>query len=159
MRPAMRDVRMAVGHEAIYASTSTAPPTRCSTGPGEATATWSGGSRGPAARSRAGGRADLIAAPRLIELCFQTAGVFELGTDRAGWRCPPTSTGSSASPARTHRARCWPSSIRARTATAVDAGVVDEEGHVSVRLEGYRTIELPGALAAEALEPIRAAMS
>jgi hypothetical protein len=40
----------------------------------------------------------------------------------------------------------------------VDAEVVDEAGRVRVRLEGYRTIELPGGLDAAALAPIRAAM-
>jgi hypothetical protein len=36
--------------------------------------------------------------------------------------------------------------------------VIDETGRVRVRLEGYRTIELPGDVDAEALAPIRAAM-
>jgi hypothetical protein len=40
----------------------------------------------------------------------------------------------------------------------VDADVVDEGGRVRMRLEGYRTIELPGAVDAEALDPIRSAM-
>ena len=40
----------------------------------------------------------------------------------------------------------------------VDAEVVDEDGRVRVRLEGYRTIELPGGVDAEALAPLRAAM-
>ena len=42
--------------------------------------------------------------------------------------------------------------------SAIDARVVDQAGHVRVRLEGYRTIELPGSLDSEALEPIRSAM-
>ena len=41
----------------------------------------------------------------------------------------------------------------------MDARVVDEAGNVRVMLQGYRTIELSGALDAEALEPIRSAMS
>jgi hypothetical protein len=41
---------------------------------------------------------------------------------------------------------------------AVDAEVVDKSGHVRVRLEGYRTIELPGEIGAEFLAPIRSAM-
>jgi hypothetical protein len=40
----------------------------------------------------------------------------------------------------------------------VDAEVVDESGRVRVRLEGYRTIELPGGVDEDALAPIRAAM-
>ena len=40
-----------------------------------------------------------------------------------------------------------------------DADVVDEDGRVRVRLEGYRTIELPGGLDADALAPLRDAMA
>jgi hypothetical protein len=40
----------------------------------------------------------------------------------------------------------------------VDAEVVDSTGRVRVRLEGYRTIELPGGVDEDALAPIRAAM-
>ena len=38
--------------------------------------------RRPAGRPRAAGERDTEFVPRLIELCFQTAGVWELGTDR-----------------------------------------------------------------------------
>ena len=48
----------------------------------------------------------------------------------------------------------------ARAATAsVDADVVDGDGRVVLRLEGYRTIELPGGPGADDLAPIREAMS
>ena len=40
----------------------------------------------------------------------------------------------------------------------MDAEVVDEAGRVRVRLEGYRTIELPGEIDPTALAPIQAAM-
>jgi hypothetical protein len=40
----------------------------------------------------------------------------------------------------------------------VDAQVVDENGRVRVRLEGYQTIELPGGVDAATLAPIQAAM-
>jgi hypothetical protein len=43
--------------------------------------------------------------------------------------------------------------------SAVDARVLDEGGNVRVMLQGYRTIELSDAPDAEALEPIRSAMS
>ncbi len=99
-----------------------------------------------------------IAAPRLIELCFQTAGVWELGT-----------TGRMALPTHIDRVIRYagadaPGQLLAvvhprEDGSAVDARVVDEAGNVRVMLQGYRTIELPGALDAEALEPIRSAMS
>jgi hypothetical protein len=40
-----------------------------------------------------------------------------------------------------------------------DAEVVDAAGHVHLRLEGYRTIELPGGFDPDALGPIRTAMA
>jgi Polyketide synthase dehydratase len=95
--------------------------------------------------------------PRLIELCFQTAGVWELGN-----------AGRMALPTRVERVvrfagadapgRLW-AVVRPREGDGgIDAEVVDEAGRVRVRLVGYRTTELPGGLAAEALAPIRAAM-
>jgi acyl transferase domain-containing protein/NAD(P)-dependent dehydrogenase (short-subunit alcohol dehydrogenase family)/acyl carrier protein len=95
--------------------------------------------------------------PRLIELCFQTAGVWELGT-----------AGRMALPTRVERAvryadadapgALWAVVTPRDGGDAVDAEVVDESGRVRVRLEGYRTIELPGGVDADALAPIRAAM-
>ncbi len=95
--------------------------------------------------------------PRLIELCFQTAGVWELGN-----------AGRMALPTRVERVmrfagadapgRLWAVVTPLEGDAGVDAEVVDEAGRVRVRLVGYRTVELPGGLAAEALAPIRAAM-
>ncbi|MGA2321079.1 MAG: SDR family NAD(P)-dependent oxidoreductase [Solirubrobacteraceae bacterium] len=95
--------------------------------------------------------------PRLIELCFQTAGIWELGR-----------TGRMAVPTRVERVmrfvgadapgRLWAVVSPREGGGGVDAEVVDEAGRVRVRLEGYRTIELPGAIDAEALAPIRTAM-
>jgi hypothetical protein len=95
--------------------------------------------------------------PRLIELCFQTAGVWELGT-----------AGRMALPTRVERVVRYagadaPGELSAIVTPrgdgdGVDAEVVDAAGNLRLRLEGYRTIELPGALDADALEPIRTAM-
>jgi hypothetical protein len=93
--------------------------------------------------------------PRLIELCFQTAGMWEIGT-----------TGRMALPMHVDRI------IRYRTTKkpgplwavvtprdgAADADIVDATGRVRMRLEGYRTSELPGELDAATVEPIRSAM-
>jgi KR domain-containing protein/polyketide synthase-like dehydratase family protein/polyketide synthase family protein len=93
--------------------------------------------------------------PRLIELCFQTAGVWELGT--AGRLALPMhidrvlSYGEPESPGR-----LW-AVVHPREHDA-DADVVDEQGRVVVRLEGYRTIELPGLIDPAALAPLKAAM-
>ncbi len=93
--------------------------------------------------------------PRLIELCFQTAGVFELGTE-----------GRMALPTHVDRVTRYagaddPGHLFAvvnHRPEGVDAEVVDEHGRVRIRLEGYRTIELPGGVDEAALAPIRAAM-
>jgi NAD(P)-dependent dehydrogenase (short-subunit alcohol dehydrogenase family) len=100
--------------------------------------------------------------PRLIELCFQTAGVWELGT-----------TGRMALPTHVDRVRIYPSADEAGPLWAVvrrrptaspedvltlDAEVVDRHGRVRLVLEGYRTIALPGAVDSEALAPITAAL-
>jgi len=95
-------------------------------------------------------------APRLIELCFQTAGVWELSTrDRYAL---PSSVG---------RVRAieppW-GAILTATVTAngdgseFDAEVVGQDGTVYVILEGYRTVELPGAAEAQDLSAFKAAM-
>jgi len=94
-------------------------------------------------------------APRLLELCFQTAGVWELGT--AGRMALPTHVD------RVSRFASRPAEGRLCAVVTpreggADADVVDEAGNVHVRLEGYRTIELPGGVEADALEPIRIAM-
>ncbi len=94
--------------------------------------------------------------PRLIELCFQTAGVGELGThgkmalplhvDRVS-RLRPGNGGRLTAVARTREED-----------GAVDAYVVDDEGNLYVTLTGYRTIELPGGIDPERLAPLQAAM-
>ena len=103
------------------------------------------------------GERDTEFVPRLIELCFQTAGVLELGT-----------TGRLALPAHVDRViryagadepgRLFAMVSNREDGDGVDAEVVDETGRVRVRLEGYRTIELPGGVDEDALAPIRAAM-
>jgi len=95
--------------------------------------------------------------PRLIELCFQTAGVYELGT--AGRMGLPTHVdrvihfpGDDSGPA-------WAVVIPRDGGEGLDAEVVDESGRVRVRLEGYRTIELPGPTGEDVLKPLREAMT
>jgi hypothetical protein len=94
--------------------------------------------------------------PRLIELCFQTAGVWELGT--AGRMALPTHVDRVVRYAGADApGRLW-AVVTPRDGGALDAEVVDEDGRIRVRLEGYRTIELPGRLDEDALAPIRTAM-
>jgi hypothetical protein len=94
--------------------------------------------------------------PRLIELCFQTAGMYELGVD-----------GRFGLPAKIGRVQKLrePSITKARLYTVVrhndggpgfDADVVDESGEVYLRLQDYQTAELPGAAEAAPIDPIKA---
>jgi NADP-dependent 3-hydroxy acid dehydrogenase YdfG len=98
----------------------------------------------------------LVTAPRLLELCFQTAGVLELG--RAGRMALPT---------HADRVVVFPGAGEGEGVTAVvtpgddgavDAVVLGPEGRVWLRLEGYRTIELPAGVDDAALAPLRAAV-
>jgi acyl transferase domain-containing protein/NAD(P)-dependent dehydrogenase (short-subunit alcohol dehydrogenase family)/acyl carrier protein len=98
--------------------------------------------------------------PRILELAFQTAGIWELAT-----------VGRLALPAAFDRLVVPPkrpaptgrvlASVRAHGATdtgsAFDAVVSDEAGAVLLQLEGYRTIPLPWSVDEGLLGPLRAA--
>ncbi|MGZ4665503.1 MAG: SDR family NAD(P)-dependent oxidoreductase, partial [Frankiaceae bacterium] len=98
-----------------------------------------------------------VAEPRLIELCFQTAGIEEMGT-----------TGKMGLPAHIDRIH-FPAHADAGDALVAeadpsgdgvfDARVVDTSGRVLVRLTGYRTAVLPGDVDNALLGPLRAAMT
>ena len=100
----------------------------------------------------------LVVAPRLVELCFQTAGVLEIGA-----------TGRMGLPRQVRRLRILRAGAEAGERTLValvqpredgsfDALVADQAGDVYLRLEGYRTVALPTALPADALRPFAAAV-
>jgi NAD(P)-dependent dehydrogenase (short-subunit alcohol dehydrogenase family) len=96
-------------------------------------------------------------APRLVELCFQTAGVRELGT--IGRMALPTHVDRVQQFAGVEEAGPLWAVVRPRDGDdGVDAEVVGPDGRARVRLEGYRTIELPGGLDPQVLEPIRSAI-
>jgi len=97
----------------------------------------------------------LVMQPRLIELCFQTAGVWELGT-----------SGRHGLPARIDRvtvAGAEGAQLNQFTAVVTphgdgfDAAVVDGEGRIQVQLEGYRTVLLPNGPEADLLKPFQGA--
>ncbi|MEO1064352.1 MAG: SDR family NAD(P)-dependent oxidoreductase [Actinomycetota bacterium] len=99
--------------------------------------------------------APLTSAPRWLELCFQTAGVWEIGT-----------TGTMALPMHLDRVTLGEPAVGAEVTSAVvpgedgsgsDAVVVDGDGRVRLRMEGYRTIALPGSMDDELVAPLRAA--
>ncbi len=94
--------------------------------------------------------------PRLIELCFQTAGIWEMGTTgRMGLpshvQDVSSSNGHSKREGRLY-AVVTPHSERRN----FDAEVVDAAGKLYVRLNGYSTAALPAGLDAESLKPLQA---
>jgi acyl transferase domain-containing protein/NAD(P)-dependent dehydrogenase (short-subunit alcohol dehydrogenase family)/acyl carrier protein len=93
----------------------------------------------------------LIASPRLIEFCFQTAGVWEIGTlQRMGlpahidevrfWRAPDSYEGLVAI------------AHRASTEESFDARVIDASGNRVLEIIGYRTVALPNTVSMEAFK-------
>jgi len=101
----------------------------------------------------------LLAAPRLIELCFQTAGLWEIGNhNRMGlpqyveqltWsRAPEAANGP-------FFAVVTPDDKRG----TFDAEVVDSHGNRYVRMSGYRTAALPNGVDGASLRGLQAVMA
>jgi acyl transferase domain-containing protein len=103
--------------------------------------------------------ADLPAriAPRLIELCFQTAGIWEMGIEsRMGLpqHIDRVSLLSETPPGARVYAVVLP-----KTERGFDAEIIDEQGNCYLRLEGYRTVAVPAALDADRVKALHDAMS
>jgi NADP-dependent 3-hydroxy acid dehydrogenase YdfG len=98
------------------------------------------------------------AAPRLVELCFQAAGLWEAG--REGRLALPTHVGRLVVTGAAGEDAAAPLVASARPgADGFDCVVTDAEGSVIVQLEGYRTIALPQELAEDVRAPLGAVMS
>jgi hypothetical protein len=103
-----------------------------------------------------------LMAPRLIELCFQTAGLWEMSAQ-----------GSMGLPQHIDRISSSlllgapePSDVRlyavvssGQSRGSFDAEVVDAKGNRYLHLSGYRTVAVPGVVDAERLKALQAAMS
>ena len=100
-----------------------------------------------------------LMAPRLIELCFQSAGLWEMGVQgRMGLpqhidrvcllRAPELADGRLYGLVTSHPDR-----------GSFDVEVVDTTGNRYVHVSGYRTVALPSGVAAEPLKKLQAAMS
>ncbi|MGB5658157.1 MAG: SDR family NAD(P)-dependent oxidoreductase [Thermoanaerobaculia bacterium] len=99
----------------------------------------------------------VLMAPRLIELCFQTAGLWEIGqTGRLGlpWRVESVSTHRSAEAAQGRVMAV----VQPRSDGSFDAKVVDQKGHLLANLTGYRTAETPVAVGEGVLARLRSAL-
>jgi hypothetical protein len=101
-------------------------------------------------------------APRLVELCFQVAGLWEAG--REGRLALPAHVDrlrvvgdvTAGAPAAGTVAVAVPS---AGADGCFDCHVLDPEGRVLLRVEGYRTIPLPGGLTDEVRAPLHRVMA
>jgi hypothetical protein len=100
-----------------------------------------------------------FAVPRLIELCFQTAGLWEMGVQ-----------GRMGLPLHIDQVRIWRTAEQAEgrlfavvtpnpDAGSFDAEVLDTTGNRYVHLRGYRTVALPNAVGAEPLKNLQAVMA
>ena len=100
-----------------------------------------------------------LVAPRLIELCFQTAGLWELGVQ-----------GRMGLPQHVHEVRLdrSPELAEGRLYATVtpdpnnggfDVEVIDAAGNRYLHLTGYRTVALPNGVYAEALRELQSIMS
>jgi hypothetical protein len=87
-----------------------------------------------------------LIAPRLIELCFQTAGVWQIRQQQT--MALPLAIGS----VTTYRQEYETTGRVYAIVEAVNGGeefnaqVVDDSGNVYVTLTGYRTVTLPGVV-------------
>ena len=98
------------------------------------------------------------AAPRLIELCFQAAGLWEVG--REGRMALPTHVTRAVVLGSAGEAAEGPLTVTAQQGPeGFDCIVTDAAGAVLVRLEGYRTVTLPQPLADDVQAPIRTVMA
>ena len=84
----------------------------------------------------------VLAAPRLIELCFQAAGLWEAG--REGRMALPTHVDRVVVLDPAGESGDGPLVVAARQGeSGFECTVTGPSGNVAVRLEGYRTVELP----------------
>jgi NAD(P)-dependent dehydrogenase (short-subunit alcohol dehydrogenase family) len=98
-----------------------------------------------------------VAAPRLVELCFQTAGIWELAS--SGRMALPRHVDSVEVLGQPCNGGSVLALVHTNGSSRFDADVIDDVGHVIVRLRGYETVQLPDVPDATVLEPLRAAMS
>jgi Polyketide synthase dehydratase/KR domain len=100
-----------------------------------------------------------LMAPRLIELCFQTAGLWEMGTQgRMGLPLHIDRVSSFLTPdAADTRLYAVVTSDQAHG--SFDAEIVDAKGNRYLQLGAYRTVAAPNAVDAQGLKALQAAMS
>ncbi|HEY3355538.1 MAG TPA: SDR family NAD(P)-dependent oxidoreductase, partial [Polyangia bacterium] len=102
---------------------------------------------------------ETLLSPRAIELCLQTAGVYEIGaTGRLALPAAIDRIIAHAAPPRSATLRAEVTPRTGAGGLSFDARVCDLEGRVYLELNGYRTSALPAGLPDELVEPLRAAV-
>jgi hypothetical protein len=99
----------------------------------------------------------LLTSPRLTEQCFQTAGIWEIGT--TGQMALPMRVGRVIPTAGGEPAGALHTVVRPLDDGGFEATAVDADGRSVLRLEGYSTVQLPGALSDDEVAPLRRAMT
>jgi hypothetical protein len=100
-----------------------------------------------------------LAAPRLIELCFQTAGLWEIGTqNRMGLPLHVHQVSWARSPELAH-GRLYAVVTPDEKRGSFDAEVVDTSGNWYVRLTGYRTVAMADGVDGRPLQALQKAGS
>jgi len=100
-----------------------------------------------------------LVAPRLIELCFQTAGVWEMGAQgRMGLPQHIDYVSLSKVASEPVESRLYAVVTPNLQEGSFDAEVVDAKGNCYLRLGAYRTVTVPGTIDREKLKPLQAAM-
>jgi hypothetical protein len=100
-----------------------------------------------------------LMAPRLIELCFQTAGLWELGVQgRMGLPQHLHEVRLERSPALAE-GRLYATVMPDPNNGGFDVDVIDETGNRYVHLSGYRTVALPRGADSQALATLQDVMS
>ena len=100
-----------------------------------------------------------VMAPRLIELCFQTAGIWEMGLQsRMGLPQHVDRVSLFRSPGLAE-SRLYAVVTPNEEQSSFAAEVLDQKGNCYLRLSGYKTVALPQSIEAARLEPLHAVMS
>ena len=100
-----------------------------------------------------------LMAPRLIELCFQAAGLWEMGVQGRMGLPLHLDQVSVTLPPELSESRLYAIITPLAAQGSFDAEVLDTSGNRYVRLLGYRTVAFPNALELAPLKALQAAMA
>ena len=100
-----------------------------------------------------------LMAPRLIELCFQTAGLWELGTQNRFGLPQDVQQVSLLRAPDLAEGKLYAVVTPNPEDGTFDAEVVDAKGNCYLYLSGYRTAALPGNIDAETMKALQAVLS